>query len=460
MKKLRLLLMVAVVLVAALCCTLSASALTDGDWEFDLLDNEVRITKYIGTDTEIVIPGTIYGCPVTQTKAYGIFSSETKKAMTSVTLPATLKRIEDATFEDCISLTKVTLPEGLEQIGKYAFRGCGKLESIHLPESLKLIQWSAFEGCGALKSINFPAGLERIDSDWSYKTFANAGLESVDLSQTTAKFGEALFANCKQLKSVKFNSNLTAIPKWMFDQCGSLENIDIPASVNHIGDYAFRDCKSLKNVVLPISLKRLGANCFGGCVGLEEVVIPYGTTNVDGWAFSHCANLRAVYIPDTAVGFGLDIIGACPNAIIYCGNGSKAAEHCKKNNISYLTDSSVNSGIHVLYNGKRVSFHSYGQNPEILEGRTLVPLRSIFEAMGADVEWDGDTRTATAKRGNVTVTIQIGASEIYKNGKAVALDVPAQIVNDRTMVPARVIAEAFGADVQWNGNGRTVFITE
>lgn len=113
-----------------------------------------------------------------------------------------------------------------------------------------------------------------------------------------------------------------------------------------------------------------------------------------------------------------------------------------------------------MYNGKRVSFHSYGQNPELLNGRTLVPLRSIFEAMGADVTWDNATNTAVAKRGKVEVKITIGASEIYKNGKVVTIDVPAQLMNDRTMVPTRVIAESFGALVEWNDSGRTVLITE
>ena len=148
------------------------------------------------------------------------------------------------------------------------------------------------------------------------------------------------------------------------------------------------------------------------------------------------------------------------NCIIYCGENSKTAEFCKKAGISYLTDNSVNSGITVYYNGTRISFHSYGQNPELLSSRTLVPLRSIFEAMGADVEWDNTTSTAVSKRNGVEIKIQIGANEIFKNEKSIPIDVPAQLLNDRTMGPVRVIAEAFGADVQWNENGRCVLITE
>ena len=80
--------------------------------------------------------------------------------------------------------------------------------------------------------------------------------------------------------------------------------------------------------------------------------------------------------------------------------------------------------------------------------------------MGAEVEWDAATNTAIAKRDGIDIIIQIGAPVIYKDNKAIELDVPALLLNDRTMVPVRVIAEAFGANVAWDGVGNTVLITE
>lgn len=113
------------------------------------------------------------------------------------------------------------------------------------------------------------------------------------------------------------------------------------------------------------------------------------------------------------------------------------------------------AGVSVVLKGKELSFE---QPPVIADGRTLVPLRAIFEAMAAAVDWDQDTKTATARRGRVTVEITIGDNRLYKNGEAVELDVPAQLVNDRTMVPARAVAEAFDAVVGWDGDSRTVTI--
>ena len=94
--------------------------------------------------------------------------------------------------------------------------------------------------------------------------------------------------------------------------------------------------------------------------------------------------------------------------------------------------------------------------PTVVDGRTLVPVRAIFEAIGATVEWNNDTRTATGIRDDVTVVIQIDNATAYVNGEARTLDVPAQIINGRTMVPARFISEAMGCDVTWYQQTQTV----
>ena len=96
--------------------------------------------------------------------------------------------------------------------------------------------------------------------------------------------------------------------------------------------------------------------------------------------------------------------------------------------------------------------------PILVNGRTMVPLRAIFEKLGATVDWDNATRTAIAKKGNVSVSIAINDSTLYKNGNPVTLDVPAQLKGGRTLVPLRAVSEAFACDVQWNGETRTVDI--
>ena len=77
--------------------------------------------------------------------------------------------------------------------------------------------------------------------------------------------------------------------------------------------------------------------------------------------------------------------------------------------------------------------------PQLVGGRTLVPMRAIFEYLGAEVTWDNDTRTATGTLDGTVVIIQIDNTTAYVNGVPYTLDVPAQIIGNRTMVPARFV---------------------
>ena len=113
----------------------------------------------------------------------------------------------------------------------------------------------------------------------------------------------------------------------------------------------------------------------------------------------------------------------------------------------------------VTLDGKVIDCESYGSPATIVDGRTLVPLRAIFESLGATVEWDKDTRTATSKLGDTQIKLTVGENVLYKNGTAIKIDVPASIINNRTMVPARAIADSFGVGVDWDKNTRTVILT-
>lgn len=116
---------------------------------------------------------------------------------------------------------------------------------------------------------------------------------------------------------------------------------------------------------------------------------------------------------------------------------------------------SANDNIKVTVNGEYVTFD---QSPIIENDRTLVPFRAIFEKLGAKVDWDNDTRTVTAVKDGTTITLKIGEKAININGENKELDAASQIVNDRTLVPVRAISEALGCKVEWDGETKTVII--
>jgi uncharacterized secreted protein with C-terminal beta-propeller domain len=97
--------------------------------------------------------------------------------------------------------------------------------------------------------------------------------------------------------------------------------------------------------------------------------------------------------------------------------------------------------------------------PQIIQDRVLIPVRFIATALQAEVEWDEASKTVIITEGGKTIQLAIG-QETWLNGRSVAaLDVPAQIIGGRTMVPVRLVSEAFGADVQWNPDTRSVHIS-
>jgi hypothetical protein len=113
--------------------------------------------------------------------------------------------------------------------------------------------------------------------------------------------------------------------------------------------------------------------------------------------------------------------------------------------------------IAVTVNGEEVKFKN--QDPVIVDGRTLVPVRGVFEALGAEVNWNGDTKQVSVDTADTNVTLTLNSNEFTVNGETKYLDVPATLINDRTMVPVRAISESLGCNVEWDGANQTVVIT-
>lgn len=137
----------------------------------------------------------------------------------------------------------------------------------------------------------------------------------------------------------------------------------------------------------------------------------------------------------------------------YCGYGGYEPQYGKDYDKYWDEPAAVT----VTLNGEKMIFD---QSPVVVDGRTLVPLRAIFEALGATVEWNGTTQTVTSTKDGTIISMTIGKTEMYKNGEKIALDIAPQIVGGRTLVPVRAVAEGFGVSVDWNGETNTVILNE
>jgi len=424
----------------------------------------------------------------------------------SIELPESVTDIKGSAFGRCESLESIKLPSQLKRIWNSAFREC-PLKIIEFPEGLEIISENAFYYTD-IKELKIPDSVTTIGN----RAFGfSENLESIEIGKSAVSIGDDAFSLCGKLEKITvspenpvytsdehgvlFNKDKTVlmvypsaskntayiVPETVteikadaFQSATQLESITLPQNLSVIGNYAFART-SISEISIPKTVYNMGVAAFNGCKNLAKVNIPAdsilttiekqafsgtaitefdvpASVTVIGYAAFSCENLQRVTVP---YGSNLKFISpyvAGPMTTFYIPEGGAAEESAKKNGIKY---SYVNE-IKVFVDGVRVSFD---QHPVIVNDRTLVPLRAIFEALGAEVGWDHESMTASAEKDGTKISVTIGSEVLIRNGNETALDSPAIIVNSRTMVPARAISEAFGYSVEWNGETRTVDIT-
>ena len=135
---------------------------------------------------------------------------------------------------------------------------------------------------------------------------------------------------------------------------------------------------------------------------------------------------------------------------------SKAYTFYKKGNSICFGKEPPAPAINVTVNGELLQFDS---QPVAISGRVLVPVRAIFNALGVEIDWNNEEQTAYAYGRGHEISIGLNSDVFYKDGAEIPLDVPAQAINNRILVPTRAISEALDCDVAWDGATNTVVIT-
>ncbi len=134
---------------------------------------------------------------------------------------------------------------------------------------------------------------------------------------------------------------------------------------------------------------------------------------------------------------------------------------CATTSAEYINDVVVSLEIDnptMQVNGKSTPIDEDDTKPVIQNNRTLVPIRAIVEAFGGNVAWNGNTRTVTLKMKDDTIKLVIDSATAYLNNTKKTLDTKPVIINERTMLPIRFIAEGFNLGVAWENDTRTVTI--
>ncbi|MGN1319021.1 MAG: copper amine oxidase N-terminal domain-containing protein [Lachnospirales bacterium] len=116
----------------------------------------------------------------------------------------------------------------------------------------------------------------------------------------------------------------------------------------------------------------------------------------------------------------------------------------------------ASKNVSVTLNGELVEFDN--AYPTVVNNRTLIPLRGLFEKMGYEIGWDANLKAAILTKGGSKISIRSEKKYIIVNNIQKSIDVPAQIINGWMMIPLRAVADATGAEVKWNANSKVAEI--
>ena len=339
---------VLIVISAALCVPVTASAATydsdpnDFKYSYNYGSTLANIYGYTGNSEYVKIPSKINGYTITgiNTQAF-----KNNKKLKGIIIPDTVTYVEDSLFSGCISLTDVDLGKGITVITNGMFYNCKNLESLTIPEQIERFydRYSytgnssdkPFEGCVNLKNIYFKAKdislvrylslpsltnivigstveslPDRAFSGYKYLenvTFENGllvlpnecfknctGLKSITLPDSMMSVGKSAFENCYNIKSVTFSENLNTIADSAFKGCSSIENLSFNKNLREIGNNAFEECSSVKNVTFNDLLNTIGESAFANCSSVEKVDLPESVSSVGKDAFEGCKAIKNI----------------------------------------------------------------------------------------------------------------------------------------------------------------------
>ena len=170
-------------------------------------------------------------------------------------------------------------------------------------------------------------------------------------------------------------------------------------------------------------------------------------------------------IPVTIINGGIEVIGSNHGSGSSKNNssGNSSAASKEKDNEKTKEDNSKTKIILTIGKKEALVFGETKINdvaPVIRNDRTMLPARFVAENLGADVKWDNDARKVTITKDDTVIIITIDSQTAAVNGASIVLDSPAFIENDRTYTPLRFIAEKLGARVEWNEETQEVIITK
>lgn len=308
-----LLLCIAVLLTMVLPVSASADVVEFGDYTYtDLDDGTVSITKYNGSDEEVVIPSEIDGKSVTH---IGSDAFRDNTDLMTVVFPEAVTGIASYAFSGCKRLKDLNLPGSLKSIGMYAFSNCKDLREIRIPQYVTDIGEAAFINCSSNERFEVDDMNEVFTSvdgvlynkDVSSLVCCPCAMHDVDIPDSVTSLENRAFEYCKYLTHIDIPENVEMIDKYVFVGCSALNSINVAENnmhfSSHDGVLYDKDVTTLiacpgaiKYLTVPDTVTTIGYAAMHSCKSLDSVLLPASVATISNIAFKNCKNLRIAAI--------------------------------------------------------------------------------------------------------------------------------------------------------------------
>ena len=371
--------------------SITASAVTSGDYTYtELSDGTAQITRYNGSSSSVSLPPTIDGKAVTSVKRL----ASTLKANTtlaSITIPSSVKKIEEGAFRYCQALTSVTFKGDIESIGSAAFDGCIKLTTMKLPNGIKTLPANLFCGCTSLTSVTIPASVTSVSS----KVFGSPDNESLGdlctkLQTITVDSGNSSLCS---VDGVLYNKAKTAIIWCPYDKT----SLNIPGTVKSIpADTIY--CKAT-SITLNSGTQSIAAQALVFCPQLKTITIPASVTNLGSQSVGYT---KASMLDEATKIQSFTIRGY---------TGSAAEKYAKDNNFTFV---SIGTSCTHSYTASSWAWTGYTAAKVTLKCSKCSETTQVSANISSSVTKEA-TCTATGTK-TYTATATVG-SQSFKNQK-------------------------------------------
>ena len=411
-----------------------------------LINNDTVLYTVLGKIKTVEIPETV-------TRVYQEAFKDS--AVEKVICPASLKIIENNAFAEAHHLKEVEFKGKVTEMESCAFRDCESLTKAIIPDGVTEISWGCFLRCTGLEKVDIPAEITYIDSG----AFGEcSGLKAVTLHEGLEKIGPNAFYQCSALEEITIPSTVKTIYALAFENCKSLKKLDIKGAAE-IGEAAF--CGTAleeKNITLadgvvyvPVKKNKLYKNdplrfMYDNADELTEEPVHTPRQPVEE-EDSTKRKPRATEEPDVTVKpkeTAKPEVTAKPEITIKPEVTAKPEASTKP----ILEVKNSGGELEVSANEKKINFTDAlpfidGNN------RTQLPVRAVSESIGCKVEYDDNAKIVYITSTDEKIQLKIGSEDMIVNNEVIKMDTSAQIINDRTYIPIRYIAEALGYDVIW-----------